>query len=191
VTPTEAQCLGVLRALRPLQAFDAGLRAVPLSPDRVQGGEREGAPCEHASDRGTLADARRLWSRAAQCSPPTREAIAWLVDYAHVECSLDLLASHVAAAHAPLSLRDAAAVAHLRAVRAAGVAHALSAAAKLSARQVRRAGAVTSAAVTDRHARDEAARHAADLDAAANAAQQVLTTWARERIEAAVAEWLR
>lgn len=90
---SDAALSAFVRSLAPLQALSGGLRALPISPDRVQSSPvaDSGAPSD-ASDRGTLARARRLWARLARVDVFERVTIEWLVTYAHADAHPDTLA---------------------------------------------------------------------------------------------------
>lgn len=189
--PSEATALGVLRALRPLQALSAGLRALPITPDRVDGGERSGAPCEHASDRGTLTAARALHARLTQVlDPAARTTLAWLIDRSHVEASLSVLAATYAAEAAPLADREAHAAAHARAQHLRSAANATSRRARIYARDCRSAAVVTSALTDARAEADRAEAAAASAEAVALRSSRTLVAWGETRILRAVAAWM-
>ena len=191
LAPSEATILGVLRALRPLQALSAGLRALPITPDRVDGGERSGAPCEHASDRGTLTAARALYARLTQVhDPEARKALAWLIDRSHVEASLSVLAAAYAAEAAPINDREVHAVAHANAQRLRSLADATARRARRFTRECRGAAAITPA-LADAHAAVTQTETAArSSEAAALRASRALVAWGEDQILRAVAAWM-
>lgn len=189
--PSEATILGVLRALRPLQALSAGLRALPITPDRVDGGERSGAPCEHASDRGTLTAARALYVRLTQVhDPAARATLVWLIDRSHVETSLDVLSATLAAETAPIAMRDAHIAAHARAKLLRATADGATRRSRTYARDCRGASTITPALADARTAAEAAEAAAASAEAVALRTSRELVAWGHARITSAVAAWM-
>lgn len=189
--PSEAVALGVLRSLRPLQALNAGLRALPITPDRVDGGERSGAPCEHASDRGTLTAARVLSARLGRVhDPEARKTLAWLIDRAHVEAPLSVLAAAYAAEAAPVNDREVCAVAHANAQRLRSNADATARRARRFTRECRGAAAITPALAEAHAAVAQTEAAARSSEAAALRASRSLVAWGEDRILRAVAAWM-
>jgi len=185
---SDAALSGVIRSLVPLQALSGGLRALPVSPDRVQSSPTadSGAPSD-ASDRGVLARARVLSARLARVAVPERVTLEWLVTYAHADAHPDTLAEMLARS-AALDLRDALDHATLRRKAVERDRQRLDVEAA-HARQRLRHGAtlLTDATVTERLARAHAFEQSAKVrEAEATAA---LHRWGRERIERAAMAW--
>lgn len=107
---SDAALSAFVRSLAPLQALSGGLRALPISPDRVQSSPvaDSGAPSE-ASDRGTLARARLLSARLSRVGVADRVTLEWLVTYAHADAHPDTLSDLIArtSAFGLIDTRDA------------------------------------------------------------------------------------
>lgn len=100
----------VAAQLAPLLALDVGLRALALSPDRVQGGGSDHDPREALSDRGELARARALTARLAQHPPAVVAVLRWIASSAH-GLGVAEAAERYGRTSGPVALRDAETVA--------------------------------------------------------------------------------
>lgn len=185
---SDAALSAFVRSLAPLQALSGRLRALTISPDRVQSSPvaDSGAPSE-ASDRGVLARARLLSARLARVDVADRVTLEWLVTYAHADADIDTLSDLIARTSA-FGLRDAAdrtEEAHARSARARRAIEQEAAMARTRLRH----GAVllTDATITERLRTAEA--HETDADRRRKTAAELLRRWGRERIERAAMAW--
>ena len=185
---TDAAISAIVRSLVPLQALTGAVRALPVSPDRVQSTPTadSGAPSD-ASDRGTLARARVLSQRMGRVPVVERVTLEWLVTYAHTDAHPDTLAEMLASASA-FGLRNAVETAKMRRAGAERDRQRLEVEAA-HARQRLRHGAtlLTDATVTERLARAhgiETTMRAREVEAAAT-----MVRWGRAKIAAACMAW--
>lgn len=185
---SDAALSAIIRSLAPLQALSGGLRALPISPDRVQSSPTadSGAPSE-ASDRGVLARARVLSARLSRVDVADRVTLEWLVTYAHADAHPDTLSDLIARASA-FGLRDAAERAEEAHARAGRARRAIEQEAAMARTRLRHGAALsTDATIPERLRAAEA--HEADADRRRKAAAEMLHRWGRERIERATIAW--
>jgi hypothetical protein len=185
---TDAAISAIVRSLVPLQALTGAVRALPVSPDRVQSTPTaDRGSSDGAHDSGMLARARVLHARLQRVPVVERVTLEWLVTYAHTDAHPDTLGDLLASASA-FGLRDAVETAKMRRAGAERDRQRLEIE-TAHARQRLRHGAslLTDATVTERLARAHAVEttmKAREAEAAA-----MLTRWGREKIAAACAAW--
>lgn len=188
--PSDASLAAIIASLRPLQALDGGLRALPLCPDRVQSTPTaDRGSSDGASDAGVLGRARILHRRLRQIPAPARVTLEWLVTYAHAGTSPWVLAGMLARSCGPLALRDAVDLAehHRRAAQSTEA----QLARECQLARVRLRHGVTLPDDATARARHDAARGAVTAaDARLDAAEAALAGWGYARIVVACLAWV-
>ena len=175
----------VAAQLAPLLALDVGLRALALSPDRVQGGGSDHDPREALSDRGELARARSLTAHLAQHPPAVVAVLRWIASSAH-GLGLAEAAERYARTSGPVALRDAEALA------LDGLARAQRSASLARAHRTQRAKAARSGVVLPpTPAETEATGRREHAEGEVRAARKALAAYGRAVLLGALDAWER